>query len=62
MEHIKDNDIIILRCCRDWPVHVDHAIGWNGKCGLCRQVPKIVWELYPEEKFARNQGSGCNID
>lgn len=47
-------EIVILRCCRDWPVHRDHAAG-NGRCGMCRQVPHLVDEIYPEEKYAKNQ-------
>lgn len=53
--NINPNDVVILRCCRDWPVHVHSAYWKMGKCGICGEVPKVILELYPEEKYARNQ-------
>ena len=38
-------EVIILRCCRDWPVHLSHAYG-TGTCGLCRERPTLVFEPY----------------
>ena len=53
--NINPTDVVILRCCRDWPVHVHSAYWKMGKCGTCGEVPKVILELYPEEKYARNQ-------
>ena len=49
------NEIIIVRCCRDWPIHRHSAYHRMGRCGLCRQVPTVIDELYPESLYARNQ-------
>lgn len=45
------NPIVILRCCRDWPCHLQMAYGTNGRCGLCRQVPDIINQPYVEPDF-----------
>jgi hypothetical protein len=50
-------EIIILRCCRDWPIHRDQTTGHPGRCGICRQVPYVVDEIYPEDKYAKNQNT-----
>ena len=39
-------DPIILRCCRDWPCHLLEAVHFGGRCGICREVPKVVHEKY----------------
>jgi len=57
MDTIDINDIIILRCCRDWPVHAHTAYNTNGKCGLCHDFPIVVWEKYQEKKFTRDENS-----
>lgn len=49
------NDIIILRCCRDWPIHRHSSYGLLGRCGLCRQVPELVDEIYPEASYFINK-------
>lgn len=54
MNDYKD-DIIILRCCRDWPIHRSAAYTTNGRCGICRKIPQVIHELYVKEKFAKNQ-------
>lgn len=62
-EPLLENDIIILRCCRDWPVHVHSAYGNMGKCGICKKVPTLVAERYPLEKYARvtrGKNKSCN--
>lgn len=41
-----EREIYILRCCRDWPVHMAEGLGMNGRCGICRQVPEYVHEKY----------------
>ena len=51
------NEIIILRCCRDWPIHRHSAYLQMGRCGLCRQTPVVIEELYPESEYARNKTS-----
>lgn len=37
---------IVIKCCREWKTHLGNGI-W-GKCGICKQVPKLVegkkWE------------------
>ena len=48
-------DIIIMRCCRDWPIHRGYAYGPVGSCGICRTVPVVTNELYPESEYARNK-------
>ena len=56
MKEIQPNDIIILRCCRDWPIHAYAVYGQAiGRCGVCHERPYAIWEIYPEEKYARNQ-------
>ena len=49
------NEIIIVRCCTNWPIHRHSAYGPMGRCGICRQTPIVVEELYPESLYARNQ-------
>jgi hypothetical protein len=44
------NNIIILRCCRDWPVHAYMAYS-GGRCGLCGQSPIVVNEPYKVEQI-----------
>lgn len=57
------NEIIIARCCRDWPIHRYYAYNTRGRCGICRSVPEIVNELYPESEYARNKvGSDSSMD
>lgn len=51
---VELSDIVILRCCRDWPCHATEAYGFGGKCGLCRKSPVAVAELYPLPEGARN--------
>lgn len=43
--------IVILRCCRDWPVQIEIAHRHGGRCGLCNQIPIAVFDPYvkPEE-------------
>lgn len=53
---IQPKDIIILRCCRDWPVHA-YAIYDYGTCRLCGNRPEAVFEKYPESEYARNKYS-----
>lgn len=36
-------DLIIGRCCRDWPVVPP---GQGGSCKLCGKRPQIIWEPY----------------
>jgi hypothetical protein len=52
---LNHTDVVILRCCTDWPVHLHSAYGKMAKCSICGEVPAVVLELYPEEKYARNQ-------
>jgi len=49
------NDVITLRCCRDWPIHRHSAYGRMGRCGICRNIPVVIEELYPESEYARNK-------
>jgi hypothetical protein len=37
---------IILRCCRDWPCHLIEAVHMNGSCGICKQIPEVIYENY----------------
>lgn len=53
---IELEDLVTLRCCRDWPIHAYAVYGQQiGRCGICNNRPSVVWEIYPEEKYARNQ-------
>lgn len=29
----------------------------QGRCGICREKPAVIWEKYPEELYARNRVS-----
>jgi hypothetical protein len=47
------DSIIILRCCRDWPVHAYCAYATSGRCGICREIPEVINEPY----FGNNAGT-----
>lgn len=48
------NSIIILRCCRDWPIQAHSAMIRGGTCGYCKKFPEVVFELY--------DGPNCEFD
>lgn len=48
------DEIVILRCCRDWPIHVYATFNY-GKCGICKTKPEVVYEKYPESQYAKNR-------
>jgi hypothetical protein len=52
---LRDDLPVILRCCRDWPCHLAEAVYRGGRCGICKKVPEIVIETYPEHLYAHNR-------
>lgn len=46
MDDIDGDTIIILRCCRDWPIQAKMAMMKGGSCGLCGEYPTVVFERY----------------
>jgi hypothetical protein len=43
--------VFILRCCRDWPVHLVEGVHMNGRCGICGAVPVFVAEDFVRPDF-----------
>jgi hypothetical protein len=41
-----ERKVYILRCCRDWPVHMAEGLGMNGRCGACHQIPEYIHKEY----------------